>query len=432
VHRFGLQLIILADAPEALIELCGVTLLERLLRIAQRLGFTQALILSTTPEAIRGELARPSWPRAHLRPEVIKRGAGTVAAEELLRLLQPDTNRILLIPGGIYCDSRLFAALADCNSNAVLIDSAPPDEVRELTASFLFSKSGRFCGVASISTTFLRKLSPSRPLADELLQTLEDNAIEAIDAATQPTYIVRMRRHLRPLCFSAPSRDQAKRAEGLLLNAAQNGTLDLPALVHAPIETRIISLLCQTSVTPNQITLFGFAFGLIATVAIARGHLLLGTVVGLIFGVIDGLDGKLARVKVETTGRGEWEHRFDLVLEYSWWCALAFHFRSTGQLPHAFWWLALLLGADLLDRQAKRQAKIKSGRLLDDVSPFDRLFRLISARRNINIWILGVGLLLGNAAGAYVAICLWTGTSAIVHVIRAVAIQRRHGATVTA
>ncbi len=38
--------ILIADAPEALMELCGVNLLERLLRILQRLGFRRAIVFS--------------------------------------------------------------------------------------------------------------------------------------------------------------------------------------------------------------------------------------------------------------------------------------------------------------------------------------------------------------------------------------------------
>ena len=55
--------IIIADAPEALTELCGVNLLERLLRILQRLGFRSAIVFSTTPEIIGAELAKRSWAR---------------------------------------------------------------------------------------------------------------------------------------------------------------------------------------------------------------------------------------------------------------------------------------------------------------------------------------------------------------------------------
>ncbi len=55
--------ILIADAPEALIELCGVNLLERLLRILQRLGFRRAVVFSITPKIVGVELAKRSWAR---------------------------------------------------------------------------------------------------------------------------------------------------------------------------------------------------------------------------------------------------------------------------------------------------------------------------------------------------------------------------------
>jgi hypothetical protein len=51
--------------------------------------------------------------------------------------------------------------------------------------------------------------------------------------------------------------------------------------------------------------------------------------------VLDGLDGKQARLKVETNRTGKIEHWFDAVFEMSWWIALAWHFQASGQLPDA-------------------------------------------------------------------------------------------------
>jgi len=45
------------------------------------------------------------------------------------------------------------------------------------------------------------------------------------------------------------------------------------------------------------------------------------------------------------------------------------------------------------------------GRLLDDVAPFDRAFRLIAARRNVYVWILACGFLLGAFPQSYAIIC---------------------------
>src|SRR5207245_6362541 len=76
--------ILIADAPEALTELCGVNLLERLLRILQRLGFRNAIVLSTTPEIVGAAVAQRSWAREELVVHVVSHAAGPVTAERLL------------------------------------------------------------------------------------------------------------------------------------------------------------------------------------------------------------------------------------------------------------------------------------------------------------------------------------------------------------
>src|SRR5438874_12855757 len=117
--------IIVADAPETLIELCGVSLLERLLRILQRLGFRHAIVVSSTPEIVGAELANHSWARENIIAHVVPRANGHVTAQFLLE--QIPSERFLILPGNIYCDARLLAALSVRDSPAALIDSNPPE-----------------------------------------------------------------------------------------------------------------------------------------------------------------------------------------------------------------------------------------------------------------------------------------------------------------
>ncbi len=229
-----------------------------------------------------------------------------------------------------------------------------------------------------------------------------------------------MRRHARPLCFRAPLEQDRRLAERIILDSAQKGTLDLPAYVHAPIETEIISLLCKTRITPNQITIAGFIIGCGATAAFVLGRVGLGILAALVFGIVDGLDGKLSRVKIETTERGKWEHHLDYLIENSWWLAIAFDLWRSGQFPNVFYFFALLVASHLLDEFAKRRAKMAKGRLLDDLAPFDRAFRLIAARRNVYVWILACGFLLGIFPQSYAFICGWAAFSAAVHLVRSI------------
>jgi phosphatidylglycerophosphate synthase len=402
--------ILIADVPEALTELCGVNLLERLLRILQRLGFRSAIVFSTTPEIIGAELAKRSWARQQIIVHLASDRIGPLTSQ--LVLDQSPSERFLIVPADIYCDARLLAALCAKDSSAALVDSNPPEFARSLIRNP--------CGPAVVTRDFLLAFSPAAPFIEELKNKIENFKIDIVNAAEENDYIVSMRRHVRPLCFPAPPEERRRLAERVILDSAQNGTLDLPAYIHGPIETAIISLLCKTRITPNQITIAGFIIGCTATAAFALGRVGLGIIAALIFGIVDGLDGKQARVKIETTERGKWEHHLDYFIENSWWAAIAFHLWRSGQFPNAFYFLALLVGSRLLHEFAKRRAKMAKGRLLDDVAPFDRAFRLIAARRNVYVWILACGFLLNAFPQSYVVICAWAAFSAAVHLVRSI------------
>jgi phosphatidylglycerophosphate synthase len=411
--------ILVADAPDALTELCGVNLVERLLRILQRLGFRHAIVFSSTPEIIGAELAKRSWAREQITAQLVPTVAKPVTAHRILE--QDQTGRFLIVPANVYCDGRLLAALSARNSPTVLVDSDPPQFVQDVIQNS--------SGPALVTRDFLSACPDSAPVFEELKQKTDAGEIDIMDASKVDDYIVSMRRHVRPLCFPAPGAQEHRLAERIILDAAQKGTLDFPAYVHAPIETAIVALLCKTRITPNQVTIAGFIVGCGATAAFALGSIGLGLLAALAFGIVDGLDGKLSRVKVETTERGKWEHHLDYLIENSWWAAIAFHLWQSAQLRSAFYFLALLVGSHLLDEFVKRRAKMATGRLLDDVAPFDRAFRLISARRNVYVWVLAGGFLLGTFPQSYAIICGWSAVSAAVHLMRSIwicnALRRR-------
>jgi phosphatidylglycerophosphate synthase len=321
-------------------------------------------------------------------------------------------DRFLIIPANIYCDARLLAALCAKDSSVALVDSNPPEFARSLVQNP--------CGPVLLTKDFLSAVPSSAPFFQQLKEWIDNRKIDIVDAASEDDYIVTMRRRVRPLCFPASAKQNRHLAERIILDSAQNGTLDLPAYFHAPIETRIISLLCKTRITPNQITIAGFIIGCGATAAFALGCIGLGILAALIFGIVDGLDGKQSRVKIEMTERGKWEHYLDYVVENSWWAAIAFHLWRSGQLPNAFYFLALLIASHLLNELAKRRAKMATGRLLDDLTPFDRSFRLIAARRNVYVWILACGFLLGAFPRSYAIICGWAALSAAIHLVRSI------------
>jgi 1L-myo-inositol 1-phosphate cytidylyltransferase / CDP-L-myo-inositol myo-inositolphosphotransferase len=131
--------------------------------------------------------------------------------------------------------------------------------------------------------------------------------------------------------------------------------------------------LSRTSITPNQITLAIAVLGISVTLLYLSGHLWIGALLALAVGILDGVDGKVARLKVQTTKIGKGEHALDYCIEMSWWAALARHFQASGQVRYAYAILSVFFAFDVLPRLAKWSVELRLGRRMDDVSRFDRV-----------------------------------------------------------
>jgi phosphatidylglycerophosphate synthase len=412
------ECIILADNPDALVELCGISLLERLLRILQRCELKRAIILSATPDIFAQRLAHASSPhREKVALEIRSRPSGLVTLQQIVDLWPNGESHVLVISAGIVFDSRLLQLLDDQNATCALLDSETPENLRALVASAPESSRGRLCGAALLTLEW--SSAHAGPLDQALREDIEAGNVDVLDVATTSRYLPSIRRELRPYWFPAPVPRQRKTVERILLGVTQKGALDLPALVHGPIEDFLLSHLWKTSITPNQLTLSCNIVAWGATFLFATGYLGWGAILALVVGILDGLDGKLARVKVETTKTGKLEHWFDALFENSWWIALAYHLQKTGQLLGAFRYLLLLMSAEAAAGLAKWGVIRISGRSIYELGNFDRLVRLIGGRRNVYIWLFSLGLLFGSPAQAFKVIAWWGVVTAAVQVPRA-------------
>jgi phosphatidylglycerophosphate synthase len=396
--------IVLAD-PSSSMTLCGLSLLERVLRTLARCGVSRAIVLSPEPIA----LPPAHWSRAHL--DVVAR-LGEMTCADIARVWPSDEDRLLLVPAGGVYDARLIRALLQADEGA-LVDS----RTHPLTTGAPEGRFGRLCGPVLARREWVEQ--GHGPLAPWAARALAAGELRAVDVATIPAYIPDMRRHLRPYWFPAPVPETKALAEAVIVDAAQKGALDIPARLHAPIENWLIGRLARTPVSPNQITFVTNLAAWTATGLFVAGHTGTGLLVALGVGILDGLDGKQARVKLECSAIGRLEHVADYGYEMSWWAALAWHYSRIGLVAHAGALLALLVVSDVLDRLVTRAVKLRSGRMLDDTSAIDRAVRLLSGRRNVYVWILALAWLLGHGPAGFALVCVWGFASALVHALRA-------------
>ncbi len=418
-------LLIIADSPEALTDLCGISLLERMRRIALQLGFREAMILSNSVKAMATHIANESWRRADLSLTFRDRTGANVTVGDIVdchaALKVASDGRVLIVFADFYCDERLLRSLAGAQTNSALIDSDPPS----IIAPLLENSGGHFSGLlcaALLSSEWLSRKNRDGTLVEEITSDMLAGRIARVDAARQQAYVPSMRRSVRPVFFPAPSLERRPWAERLLRDATQKGVLDFPAIVHAPIEKWLVSHLCRTTITPNQITLGTGVLGLVVTLLYACGYLWLGVLLALVIGVLDGIDGKLARLKAQTTKLGKREHDLDYFVETSWWMALAYHFQATGQIRYAYVIFFAFFAFHRLERVATKAVQRRIGRNLDDFAPFDRVVRIVAGRRNIYTWLFAFFLVIGSPATGFIWLCFWGMVSAVIHIVRALQI----------
>ena len=105
-----------------------------------------------------------------------------------------------------------------------------------------------------------------------------------------------------------------------------------------PTLNRLGAALAGVGVTANQLTVAGAVFGVLAGVAIALGHPLVGLALILVNRLLDGLDGAVARATRPTDFGGY----LDIVCDYVFYLAVpvGFGFATSQNLPYA-----LVLGA---------------------------------------------------------------------------------------
>ncbi|WP_188946000.1 CDP-alcohol phosphatidyltransferase family protein, partial [Polymorphobacter multimanifer] len=218
------------------------------------------------------------------------------------------------------------------------------------------------------------------------------------------------RRREVPLLWALP-RDEAgaRAASDAVVAAAQKGCLDWPArFIHPLIEDMLVRLLAPTAVTPNMVTLLTGVIGVAAGLAFASGALWWGLGLALLCGPLDGVDGKLARTRIEFSRWGDLEHALDKVLEYGWYLCVAYWFASTRGtgLPWAV--AALIILPALAEAVQGEFYRRLTGLQLDDSGRFERTARLVAGRRNTFLWTWAIFAVFGHWFEGFVAIAIYS------------------------
>ena len=377
----------------------GMTLLERNLRLLEAVGVKTVLILHPAGETLP--------PLAVPRPLQLDTHGGEVEVSladplTVLPFLHlADSQPLFLLDANLLLDRRVLETLR-CQSPPCFVamgngkDPSPLWRVGWLRPEDL-------------------------PLGPALLQQAGRVSLAAV-----PLYDAELHGEAVPYCEKICSEDDLEHGWHLLLDrVSQRPRHVIEQLINPPIENWLVQQWCHTPITPNQVTLLTVAVALVGASLFYQGWFVLAVLFAWIAMILDGVDGKLARVKLMTSRIGKLDPIFALLYENAWYLAVAAQLSRTHH--SSAWSIGLTITAfvvcDALLRTMFTQLKEKP---LDKMSDFDHYFHFINGQRSLYLLVLLAGFLFEVPFVALQAVLYWAGATVLVHVGRAAYHLLRH------
>jgi phosphatidylglycerophosphate synthase len=322
----------------------------------------------------------------------------------------PLDDDALVLCGNVLLDPRIVRALVSyTEGNVMAIDRRT---------------GGAWVGIARLERKVLERFQ-YRLVADPVrtMAILRDECT-LLNIQTLDDYVAKLRRHVPIYWMEINSRVDVRRAERILVESSEKDPSDFMAILHRPIENWAVLRLARTGITPNQVTVLVNVFAWTVTALFLTGNLLAGSLLSFLVGLLDGFDGKLARLKGMVTRVGALEHSFDLLFEFSWILALGYYLsQSEGIVPLVLSSVIMMLVA--FYRSVYERYGQAAGVSLDVAGRCENLFRRIAGRRNLyNLHILG-WVLMSYPNRALWSICVHAGLTALVYSAQALRHLRR-------
>ena len=427
------------DKPKPLIQLLGLSLIERIILTTKQVGIKEfVIVFGYLGEKLKAQLG--SGNRYGVKIDYVENndyqrenGISVLKAKELL-----NESFILLMADHIF-DARILKELVNYHirrSVILTIDRRKPlpGDTKVLETGGRIIEIGKDIEKSNCIDTGIFLCSPKifyyieevvkegkTELTDGIAKAVENRDAEIFDITQIDPYIPSMRKETKPFWIDVDTEENLIEAERILIESACKGRNDLLATcVNKPIENFIVSRLVNTRITPNQVTILTNIIAYTSTFLFLRGDLLFASLLTFVVSFMDGVDGKLSRVKMSSSNIGKMEHAFDYLFEHSWYIALAIYLSNTfGAMPVLLGTFILLFDGFSYYCESAFEKAIKS-RPLQDYGRIEQLFRKFDGRKNSYIVFILIGVLLNAPFWSLVAISVWSSVSAIFYSSRTI------------
>lgn len=188
----------------------------------------------------------------------------------------------------------------------------------------------------------------------------------------------------------------------------------------AGVVARGLDRLSGGALTPNSVTIFGLVMHVPVAVAIAAGEWYLAAAGLVIFGLLDTVDGELARLQGRSTVQGMLlDASTDRMKESMLYTGVAYTL-ATGPQPAQAAWAAAACGASVCVSyiKAKGEAAVASGSKKIPHAVLNKMFADGLMTFEVRMAVLAAGLLSGRLVWAVAFIALSATVTAMQRLVR--------------
>jgi phosphatidylglycerophosphate synthase len=250
---------------------------------------------------------------------------------------------------------------------------------------------------------------------------LASTTLDSFDVDALQSFEEELRR-TDPPTLAPLTEDDKDAARDRLYGSAYKGITDLVTKFWWPRPAkRVVAWCADRRITPNMVTSCGVLLMLFAGWCFYEGAYVIGLLAGWLMTFLDTVDGKLARVTVQSSKVGHYlDHGMDIVHPPFWYWVWGLSLA----VPPTLWGfeastLYIWLFVGYLGGRAAEGLFHGLGKLsLFTWQPFDAYFRLITGRRNPCMILLTVFALLGQPEWAFLSVLIWTVASTLILFVR--------------
>lgn len=376
------------------LALFGLPPLERLRRNITKLAATPpAVILSGAVDA--------RWPGAEHQP---LRGS---FGQRLRESLAASADGLVVVDGRTAHDPRLLQFLIGHTRACVAVRGEG-----DRRAAVLLLTSDLAAQIPEHAANLLE-------VADALLAA---GLIAPLRDEDMPSFVAKLRRVLPYWLFAVPDPQARAEIERWMFWSNYKGSTDfLTRWVFPPVVWPLVRISTRLGIHPNVITTFSIILAFAAVPLFASGHFLAGFIAAFTMAVLDSVDGKVARVTLTDSVIGDvMDHGLDIVHPPFWYWSWAVGLGAVAS-PDPLWIAMIALNAIYVaDRLVLGVAKYRLGFGLHAATQLDTRVRTFIARRNTNMTIMVLALLIGQGALGFYLVTAWQGLTLLWHTARTI------------